>query len=408
MGDKDDGDLPWIDDDSDTDDSEKTDQLALDDIAAERELPASIPEPVPADTTDHAAENAADDGDDDSIIPAGPSMLDGFSSGDYLANTTTEYQDLAEEIRQKERETVQMQAVAAPLHGIDAGVVGFEDVTGTVEVPIERQKVNSDLPVRIVSGLTLVGLLIGSAVLGGWWFVAFIGLAAIVSVGEFYSATRTAGYKPIALFGLLAAIAAPIAGFRAGPGGVAGTVMVSIVAVLVFYTMLIRRDPLDNASVTIFGIIWIPGMLGFATALAASESAAQLVIGLVLISAAVDTGSFFAGRTFGKTPMAPVLSPSKTWEGLVGGAAGAAAMTLVISLLDYFTKFELPGSMWLALAIFITSPLGDIAESMIKRSLGIKDMGSIIPGHGGLLDRVDALLFAVPIGYYVYQTLGYL
>lgn len=301
-----------------------------------------------------------------------------------------------------------MQAVAAPLHGIDSGVVGFEDVTGTVEVPIERTKPRSDLPVRIVSGLALVALLVGSAVLGGWWFVAFLSLVSIVAVGEFYSATRTAGYKPIALLGLLVAVGAPIAGFRAGPGGVAGTVMVSIVGVLVFYTMLIRADPLDNAAVTIFGIVWIPGMLGFATSLARVDNAAQLIIGLVLISAAVDTGSFFAGRTFGKTPMAPVLSPNKTWEGLAGGAAGAAAMTMVISLLDYFSLFELPGSLWLGLAIFVTSPLGDIAESMIKRSLGIKDMGSIIPGHGGLLDRIDALLFAVPIGYYVFQALGYL
>lgn len=389
MADEPDGDLPWI-----ADDAEKTDQLALDDIAA-----VDQDQGVTSDQVRDVSED---------IVPEGPSEFDDFSRDDYLANTTTEYQDLAEEIRKMESETVQMQAVAAPLHGIDSGVVGFEDVTGTVEVPIERQKGSGDLPVRIVSGLTLVALLIGSAILGGWWFVSFIMLAASIAVGEFYSAARTAGYKPIALFGLLAAIGAPIAGFRAGPGGVAGTVILSIVAVLVFYTMLIRRDPLDNASVTIFGIVWIPGMLGFATAIGATPDAAQLIIGLVLISAAVDTGSFFAGRTFGKTPMAPVLSPNKTWEGLAGGAAGAAAMTLVISLLDYFSLFVLPGSLWLALAIFITSPLGDIAESMIKRSLGIKDMGSIIPGHGGLLDRVDALLFAVPIGYFVFQTLGYL
>lgn len=392
MADESDGDLPWIADD--IADEEKTDQLALEEIAGAAEAQAET-----ADQTDD---------DSDEFVPQAPGELDEFSRDDYLSTTTTEYQDLAEEIRKMESETVQMQAVAAPLHGVDSGVVGFEDVTGTVEVPIERTKPSGDLPVRIVSGLALVGLLIGSAILGGGWFVGFIVLAAIISIGEFYSATRTAGYKPIALFGLLAAIGAPIAGYRAGPGGVAGTVILSIVAVLVFYTMLIRRDPLDNASVTIFGIVWIPGMLGFATAIGATAEAAQLIIGLVLISAAVDTGSFFAGRAFGKTPMAPVLSPNKTWEGLAGGAAGAAAMTMVISLLEYFSLFVLPGSLWLALAIFITSPLGDIAESMIKRSLGIKDMGSIIPGHGGLLDRVDALLFAVPIGYFVYQTLGYL
>jgi phosphatidate cytidylyltransferase len=393
MADNSDDDLPWVGDDAD-----ETDQLSLEEIGQVAD-PGADGEVRPLDEDFLGG----DDG-----FGHGSNPLDDFSRDDYLANTTTEYQDLAEEIRKIETEAVQMQAVAAPLHGIDSGVVGFEDVTGTIEVPIERTKPSGDLLVRLVSGLSLVALLVGSAVLGGWWFVAFLSLISIVAVGEFYSATRTAGYKPIALLGLLAAIGAPIAGFRAGPGGVAGTVMVSIVGVLVFYTMLIRADPLDNAAVTIFGIIWIPGMLGFATSLARVDGAAQLIIGLVLISAAVDTGSFFAGRALGKTPMAPVLSPNKTWEGLAGGAAGAVAMTMVISLLDYFSLFELPGSLWLGLAIFVTSPLGDIAESMIKRSLGIKDMGSIIPGHGGLLDRIDALLFAVPIGYYVFQALGYL
>ncbi|MDH5422652.1 MAG: hypothetical protein OEY55_12685, partial [Acidimicrobiia bacterium] len=223
MADESDGDLPWIA--GDIADEEKTDQLALDEIAEAAEAQAVKTDPTYDDS--------------DEFVPEAPGELDEFSRDDYLSTTTTEYQDLAEEIRKMESETVQMQAVAAPLHGVDSGVVGFEDVTGTVEVPIERTKPSGDLPVRIVSGLTLVGLLIGSAILGGGWFVGFIVLAAIISVGEFYSATRTAGYKPIALFGLLAAIGAPIAGYRAGPGGVAGTVILSIVAVLVFYTMLI-------------------------------------------------------------------------------------------------------------------------------------------------------------------------
>ena len=390
MADDSDGDLPWTSDDADA--TDVTEEVELEEIV------------------DQDASRDADSSEDSHLggLADGPSGLDDYSRDDYLAQTTTEYQGLAEAIREMDTETVQMQAVAAPLEGIDSGVVGFDDVTGTVEVPVETPSERSDLPLRVVSGLVLVGLLIGSAVLGGAWFVAFIVLAAVVAVSEFYSATRKSGYKPIALFGLLAALTAPIAGYRAGPGGVAGAVVVSTIAVLVLYTLLVRQDPLDNAAVTIFGIIWLPGMLGFATAIIGFENSAPLIIGLVLIVAAVDTGSYFAGRTFGKTPMAPVLSPKKTWEGLAGGAAGAFAMTLVISLIDYFDQFELPSSLWLALALFVTSPLGDLAESMIKRSLGIKDMGSIIPGHGGLLDRVDALLFAVPVGYFVFQSLGYL
>ena len=390
MADGSDGDLPWTSDDSDA-----TEEVELEEIAQQDELDAPDVDDVLRS-------------DDVGTLGQAPTDLDDFSRDDYLAQTTTEYQGLAESIREMDTETVQMQAVAAPLEGIDSGIVGFEDVTGTVETLIETPAEKSDLPLRVVSGLVLVGLLVGSAVLGGAWFVAFIVLAAVVAVSEFYSATRRSGYKPIALFGLLAAVSAPIAGYRAGAGGVAGAVVVSIIAVLVLFTLLLRKNPLDNAAVTIFGIVWIPGMLGFASAIIGFDNSAPLIIGLVLIVAAVDTGSFFAGRTFGKTPMAPVLSPNKTWEGLAGGAVGAVVMTLVISLIDYFEQFELPGSLWLALALFVTSPLGDLAESMIKRSLGIKDMGSIIPGHGGLLDRVDALLFAVPVGYFVFQSLGYL
>lgn len=421
MADDTDGELPWIETDDLDGDAANDDEEAIDAASAENADPdsteeldlgeidsAAIDDKATEPVSSSASSSSVDAGKSLDGLSEGDSVLDDFSHDDYLATTTVEYEGLAEAIRQSETESVQMQAVAAPLSGIDSGVVGFEDVTGEKETtqPVRREP--SDLPLRVVSALALVGLLVGSVVLGGAWFVGFICLASFIAVGEFYAATRTAGYAPIALLGLLGAIFAPIAGYASGPGGVAGMVVLLIVAVLVYYALFIRKDPLDNAAVTIFGIVWVPGMLGFATALARSDNSAGLIIGLVLVAASVDTGSYFVGKSFGKHAMAPVLSPNKTWEGLAGGVAGAIAMAALVSVVSFFDPFTLPSSLYLVAAVVVASPLGDLAESMIKRSLGVKDMGSILPGHGGLLDRIDSLLFSVPIGYFVFQAIGYL
>ncbi len=338
---------------------------------------------------------------------AGPSVLDDFTNDDYVAATTREYQGLAESVRESETQQHELQAVAATMPGLDGGLVGFEDVTGDTVAAPPLQPRRTDLTSRVVTALVLLGLLLGSLWAGGGWFVVLATAVTVLALGEFYAGVRRLGYAPVALFGLLGAIAAMVSGWLSGPGGLAGAVAVFVMFILLWYSVLVRRNPLQNAAITIFGFVWIAGSLAFAAAIAASPDYVALIVGLVLVAAALDVGSYFVGRSLGRRQLAPILSPKKTLEGLVGGVALAFLVAVIVAVIPFFDPIDMSGALWMALAVGVVSPLGDLAESMVKRSLGLKDMGSILPGHGGLLDRIDGLLFAVPTGYFVYAALGY-
>jgi phosphatidate cytidylyltransferase len=153
--------------------------------------------------------------------------------------------------------------------------------------------------------------------------------------------------------------------------------------------------------------VWIAVTLSFAAPIARSSDYRQLIIALVVVTAGLDIGSYFGGRRFGRRALSAVLSPKKTVEGLVAGIALAMALSVAISLIPWFEPLDWKAGVALGLAVAVSAPLGDLAESLIKRSLGLKDMGTILPGHGGLLDRIDAFLFVVPTAYFLFKLLGY-
>ena len=337
-----------------------------------------------------------------------PTSLDDFTSEDYVAATTTEYQGLAEDVRELESQTHEQQAVSATMPGMDSGIVGFEDVTGKKESRDPIEKPPSDLSARLITGTLLTGVFLAAVFAGRGWLATLVTVITVVGLGEFYATSRRVGYVPMAAFGLIGVIVTAVSGWFAGPGGIAGAIVVSTMAILLWYSVLVRRDPLENAAITVFGLVWIGGLLAFAVAMSRSENYRSLVVGLVLVAVAMDTGSYFVGRSIGKRKLAPELSPKKTVEGLVGGALSAVAVAVVLVRFDWFDPITISGSLLIAAGVIVAAPIGDLAESMAKRSFGIKDMGSALPGHGGILDRIDALLFVVPVGYYVYDILGYL
>jgi phosphatidate cytidylyltransferase len=158
--------------------------------------------------------------------------------------------------------------------------------------------------------------------------------------------------------------------------------------------------------VTIFGAAWV-SLLAYAILIGRSPHSVPLVILLVLLVATYDIGSYFLGKTMGRHRMAPVLSPQKTWEGYAGGIILAGAIAAFLSTVDWF-PIDLNQALSLAVIVVTLSPIGDSAESLIKRSLGVKDMGSVLPGHGGMLDRIDGLLFVVPAVYLYFRAVGLL
>lgn len=326
----------------------------------------------------------------------------------YLAATTAEYRDLAEEISRSGNESTPG-PVAASMAGIGTGLIDFGDVTGQTgpsEEDLEHieQAAASDLTLRIISAVVLVGVFGLTLFLRGGPFTAFIGFLMVVALAEFYTTLRRQGYVPIALFGLIGVIGVAVAAHFGGPGPMLVTIVVAALAVVAFYTIVPRRRPLDNAALTIFGAAWV-SLLGFAAIIGRAPNAIPLILFLVLVVAIFDMGSYFAGRAIGRHPFAPELSPKKTWEGYIGGVVLATAAASFMSTVDYF-PLSLSQALVLTLLVVVLSPVGDAAESLVKRSLGVKDMGAVMPGHGGLLDRLDGLLFVVPAAYVFFRSAG--
>lgn len=325
----------------------------------------------------------------------------------FAGAVTTEHRDLAEEVAAADTSEAQLQALSAPMAGLESGVVGFEDVVhlGGEEEFVESAR--SDLPVRVATGMVLVGILLGAMWVGGEFLAGFVGLLAILGLGELYGTLRRAGYQPLALFGFLGAIGLLAGTWFYGLVAIPIAAVATTVVSFFYYTLASRRrDPLTNGSLTVLGMLWIAGTLAFAFPIAAAPHFERLILALAATVIATDVGAFFAGRSWGSRPLAPVLSPNKTVEGLAGGVVLGIGVAVAIG---YFLEpLNIRTGAGLGLVVAVMAPLGDLAESMLKRSLGVKDMGSILPGHGGILDRLDAFLFVLPAAWVLYETLGLL
>ena len=384
---------------------------------ADREAPAEQraeperPAEQPADPDRRGPDQPSDvDLTDWEEMALTPSSLDAYDREAYTAATTEEYRGLAAEIARLREENFDNQAVSATMAGVGTGLVGFEDVTGhrgltEEEVEAAEQARSSDLTLRIVSAVILVGFFAASLYLGGIWFTGFLALVAMVALGEFYATVRRVGYNPLALVGLLAVLAMPLVASGGSITGVAGVAVTATVAVILVFTLVSRRHPLENASVTVFGMMWV-ALLVFAVPIAYSPHPVAYVLAVAFITAMVDIGSYFVGKGFGRRALAPRLSPNKTVEGFIGGVVAAVLTSAVISTFPPYADLGFEGSILLGVLIAVVAPVGDLAESMVKRSLGVKDMGSILPGHGGMLDRLDGFLFAVPAAYVLLFVLG--
>jgi phosphatidate cytidylyltransferase len=334
-----------------------------------------------------------------------------FTSAEYLKGTTQEYQGLAEEVKRASTEEWELQAVAANLAGVESGLVGFGDVSGTASDSEEsyeaaEQAASSDLAMRIGSALVVFGLFLGSLVLGEWWFSAFVILLMIVSLGEFYATLRTRGYRPLALFGLVGLVLIGVGAHNAGPMAIAGWAAAMAAATILFFSLATRRHALANSAVTILGMTWV-GMLAFAILIAAGPNPVAHIFFLVIVIAGNDVGAYFVGRGLGRRALARV-SPKKTVEGFIGGLLLGGVVASVLAVFPPWEPIGIGKALVTAAFVGVLAPIGDLAESMVKRALDVKDMGSVLPGHGGMLDRIDGFLFAVPAIYVLFRGFGLL
>jgi len=253
---------------------------------------------------------------------------------------------------------------------------------------------------RILTGVVGIPLVLGAAWLGGWLWAALVAVAALAAQRELYGIALKSGASPLVLFGLLlGALAALRAMLPWALPALAAGVVVLVLAPLARKS----TTPLLDAATTLFGVAYPALLLGFAVDLRMADSPLlEPRAGFGFVAATMlgvwgaDTVAYFVGRAFGKTPLLPRVSPKKTWEGAVGGALGSFALVALAKV------FLVPVWSWTDVAVIallcgVASQFGDLAESLFKRAADVKDSGNFLPGHGGLLDRLDAASIAIPL-----------
>jgi phosphatidate cytidylyltransferase len=262
-----------------------------------------------------------------------------------------------------------------------------------------------DLPAAIAVGVVLAALFLGSL---AWHPLAFAAIVAVLTVIAYLEVGRVLAAAPprpdpVVLVGatLTMLVGAYVLGGRGQALGVVVLVLGAFVALIVDRG---RVEIVRTLATTVFFGLWIGFLASYAVLLADRPAGAVVVIGVIGAAIFTDIGGYAFGVAFGRHKVVPSISPNKSWEGLVGGLVVATALgaTVLPALGEVFTPAT--GAV-LALACGGASFLGDVAESMVKRDLGVKDLGDVLPGHGGVLDRVDGILFALPVGHYVMALL---
>ncbi|HMF82874.1 MAG TPA: phosphatidate cytidylyltransferase [Acidimicrobiia bacterium] len=278
---------------------------------------------------------------------------------------------------------------------------------GTLEddeptAPVEEHGRPPDLVTRLLTAAAVAVVALIMLKLGRGATTILVAVIVGAAALELYEAFRRAGYHPATVIGLLGCVSivgiAYTNGLDAFP-----LVTILVVAFTMLWYMLevVKARPIVNIAITLLGFGYIGIFGAFAGLLLSAPDGTGFIIGLALCAIAYDVFGYFIGSQFGRSRMSPRLSPNKTWEGLVGGMVAAVVLGGIVGTLLAPWDGSISHGLALGLVVAIVAPIGDLCESMIKRDLGVKDLGTLLPGHGGVLDRFDAMLFCLPAAYYL-------
>ncbi len=277
----------------------------------------------------------------------------------------------------------------------------------------------SNLSKRLLTAAVAIPLLILIFYAGGLWFLALAEFVILVGMAEFYRMAEARGLLPQRWVGTIAALGIGLISFF-GSGLYASLFLTaSVFAILSFQlTRLDIRMAITGSAATLMGVIYVGWLLSHLILLrnwpvpaGGPDIGFFFIILIIATTFLADAGAFFTGRSLGRHKLWPRISPGKTWEGAVGGVVvgtlGTVASKLVFDAWIFETGMPLIHCLVLGPILCVVSIFGDLAESMLKRDAGIKDSGTIVPGHGGILDRLDSLLFTIPTTYYYLRIFVY-
>ncbi len=269
---------------------------------------------------------------------------------------------------------------------------------------------DSSIGIRIGTGIAVAVIALLAFKLGTVTSLILCLIVVTFAAGELFSVLRGAGYRPATLLGLVGTLALMIGAYDKGVAAVPVILVLITVFTLIWYLAGIEQgSPVSGTAATLMTVGWV-SLLGAYAGLLLSPSlfphrhGIAFLLGAIITTVANDVGALAIGRGLGRHPLAPSISPNKTWEGLFGGAAFSILAGAVI--VGSIHPWSAANGALLGLVVAVVAPIGDLCESLIKRDLQLKDMGNLLPGHGGVLDRVDALLLVLPATYYLVRALN--
>jgi phosphatidate cytidylyltransferase len=265
----------------------------------------------------------------------------------------------------------------------------------------------SELFSRVLVSVIGLPLVLGAVWGGGWWLFAVVAIAAVVGVHEFVTMARP--LRPLAPAAYIGTVLALLGAEKGGVVWMLGGFLTTFIAAFLFNTVATTRAPATTAiGSTVLGSAWIGLGLGHLILLRRMHDEPRLLAFTVLLTVwAASTFAYLGGRLTGRHKLSPTISPGKTWEGFVVGAALGIFVAFVALYSDRHHYLVIWEAVVLGVVVVIAELFGDLFESTLKRDMEVKDTGHLLGGHGGVLDRVDALLFAAPAAFYLVLGFGY-
>ena len=268
-----------------------------------------------------------------------------------------------------------------------------------------------DVPAAFLTGVLLAGLALGTILINKGLFALLATLVVLYAQGEFFSVMAKTHKQPATAVGLITGALIMGGAYYHGEAGVLSMFVLGVAATLLWFMAVPathRKDTVANIGLTLVNVAWIPLLASYLLIMLDQPDGKSLVISVIGLTFVFDTFAFLGGSIMGgqffQRPLAPSVSPKKSIEGVI-----IATLVTVIVSVALVTSFVTPfedmriETLVLGLVVAAAATFGDLAESLIKRDLGLKDMGSVLPGHGGVLDRIDSLLFVAPAAFLFFR-----
>jgi len=293
-----------------------------------------------------------------------------------------------------------------------------EPASMEVGADIDRRGPNAgarDVPAAFMTGAVMAGVALAALLAGAGWFSILASLVVVAAQFELFTVMQRRHHQPATFVGLVTGGLIMAGAYYKGEPGMLGMFALGIVATFLWFMAVPaahRKNLTQNIGLTILNIAWIPMLAGYllVTFSFFGNDGRDLVLAVIGLTFVYDVAAFAVGAVWGGSffprPLAPATSPKKSWEGAIGATliTMIVSMSLVPSFVTAFSDKRIE-SFFLAIVVSVMATFGDLAESLIKRDVGIKDMGNVLPGHGGILDRIDSLLFVAPAAFLLFRVI---